>query len=113
MKIKILVLLILCLTAIMTLTLKKSNIRNNKPKNRKKHKKVKQNKKATSFLQFSQDTNSAFDDDLATEDSYDSSTGLKKPYRDYNMAFEKSSDELMKNVKEDLTGEEINYDFDE
>jgi hypothetical protein len=111
MKTRIFVLLIICLSAIMALTVKKSNGRNNKPQ-KKRHRKAKHHK-TRSFLQIEQDTNSAFDDDLATEDSYDSSTGLKKPYRDYNNALENTSDELMKNIKDDLTGEETSYEFDQ
>jgi hypothetical protein len=112
MKTRIFVLLIICLSAIMALTVKKSNGRNNKPQKKRKHRKAKHHK-TRSFLQIEQDTNSAFDDDLATEDSYDSSTGLKKPYRDYNNALENTSDELMKNIKDDLTGEETSYEFDQ
>jgi hypothetical protein len=111
MKIKILLLLILGLTAVLSLSVTKTG-KAGKPKKRNGgHKKAK-GVEASSFLQTNEDTNSAFDDDLATEDKYDRSTITRKPYRDYNNEVETSTDDLMKTVKDDLLGEDVSYKFD-
>ena len=109
MKIKILLLLILGLTAVLSLSVSKRGKARKAKKRNGGHKK---GVKASSFLQTNEDTNSAFDDDLATEDKYDRSTVTRKPYRDYNNEVETSTDDLMKTVKDDLLGEDVSYKFD-
>jgi hypothetical protein len=58
------------------------------------------------------DLNSAFDDELATEDKFDSNIKVKKPLTDYNNEVQINSDELTEKVKDDLRGEDVNYRYD-
>jgi hypothetical protein len=76
----------------------------------------KKNQIYNSFIQLStsgdMDLNSAFDDELATEDKFDSNIKVKKPLTDYNNEVQINSDELTEKVKDDLRGEDVNYRYD-
>ena len=76
----------------------------------------KKNQFFNSFIQLStsgdMDLNSAFDDELATEDKFDSNIKVKKPLTDYNNEVQINSDELTEKVKDDLRGEDVNYRYD-
>lgn len=59
-----------------------------------------------------EDVNDLFNDDLADEDKFDSNLKPKTYARDYNNVMGYDEHDLEAKVKDDLTGESINYQFD-
>jgi hypothetical protein len=76
----------------------------------------KKNEKTFSFLETHRedknDYNAMFNDEYAVDDSYDNTNEQQKPMQDYNSDVESKVDELLNKVKDDLTGEDVNYRFD-
>jgi hypothetical protein len=59
------------------------------------------------------DENSVFEDQLADEDAYDPTLKQERQYKDYNQVLETNVDEVMNTVKDDLYGEDVNYNYDD
>jgi hypothetical protein len=101
----------------MAYSLRKPDHKNKKnKKHHKGHKKSHKHKGHMSFLEThdeEEDGNAIFYDDLALEDKFDPSA-LKKnrPLMDYNNGNKYGSDELVEKIKDDLRGEDVEYNFD-
>jgi len=72
--------------------------------------------KSNNFLQITNklksNPNDLFSDVVASEDKFDSSTLPEHEIVDYNNLEEVDEDQLESIIKEDLTGEEVKYQFD-
>ncbi len=72
--------------------------------------------RSTNFLQITNklksNPNDLFTDVVASEDKYDSSTLPEREIVDYNNLEEVDEDQLESMIKDDLTGEEVKYQFD-
>ena len=75
-----------------------------------------ENTKTNNFLQITNklksNPNELFKDVVASEDKYDSSTLPEREIVDYNNLEEVDEDQLENIIKDDLTGEEVKYQFD-
>lgn len=58
------------------------------------------------------DANEIFHDDLAIEDRYDPNIRTRRRYVDLNNEIKADENEVMRRIRDDLTGEKVNYKFD-
>jgi hypothetical protein len=58
------------------------------------------------------DVNDMFGDDLSSEDRYDPNLNHRKPYKDYNNVIKEDETVLLEKIKDDLTGEDVNYNYE-
>lgn len=104
-------LLLLCFIILCFSLLQGMRVRKGKKKARKHG-----HKRNYSFLEFrskeDDDMNHYFDDDLSNEDSYDSTIRVRKPYIDYNTELEYDANDLTEKIREDLRGEDVNYNYE-
>jgi hypothetical protein len=71
--------------------------------------------RGSDFLQLASrmaNPNDLFRDVTASEDKYDPLSKPKKELVDYNRVFDYSLNDIEKVIKDDMTGEQVNYDFD-